>query len=683
MNNPSALETLFHPKSIAVVGVSHDESSVGSTIYKNIVGNGYKGTVLPVNPFLKTFQGVVSYPSVLSVTEAIDLAILVVPAAIVPSVLEEIGKKDIPVAIIISSGFGEVDAKGTVLEKHVREIAEKYHISILGPNCLGIISPHTKLNASFARTTPLPGSIAFLSQSGALGTALLDIITPKGIGLSHFISLGNKMDINELDLLEFLAEDPSTSVIGMYVEQLKDAERCIAIGKKIALLDSPKPIIVLKGGRTKEGNEAVRSHTGAMAGIPEAYSALFTQSMMIETKSTQEFINTLVSFSENPLPHGNSCAVLTNAGGPAILATDTLISSGVTVPPLTGSHNPIDLLGDAKASDFQKTLSALEKDAGVDSILGIVTPQTVTEIPDTANAFCMHKSTSKKPMAVCWMGEGVMKEGKQLLDMGKIPNSKYPEQTAAMLANLHTYVRFQKHLTESRSPEHGTIQPKGSLAPFSAVDNPLDILTKYHIPVAPFVLSEPTSLATADLKMLSEFVAVKILSNDIIHKSDVGAVSLDVPKEKAVQKAKEMVATVRKNEPKAHISSILFMNMIELQKGLECIVGVKKEQGLGTVIIFGIGGIFVELLNDVSMRFAPLTPEDAKDMIEELRAKALFSGFRRSTPLDVEAGVATLLSISQLIVDHPEITELDINPLVVLPKGQGVIALDCRLTLSE
>ena len=682
MNNPSALETLFHPKSIGVAGVSHDESSVGSTIYKNIVGNGFKGTVLPINPFLKIFQGVTCYPSVLTAPGIIDLAIVVVPAAIVPSVIEEIGKKSIPVAIIISSGFSEVGAKGTILEKQIQEIAGKYHISILGPNCLGIISPQTKLNASFARTTPLPGSIAFLSQSGALGTALLDIITPKGIGLSHFISLGNKMDINELDILEFLAEDQSTSVIGMYIEQLKDAERCIAIGKKIALLDSPKPIIVLKSGKTKEGNEAVRSHTGAMAGIPEAYSALFTQSMMIETKSTQEFINTLVSFSENPLPRGNSCAVLTNAGGPAILATDTLISSGVEVSPLTKSHNPIDLLGDAKASDFHKTLSALEEDGGVDSILGIVTPQTVTEIPDTANAFCMHKSTSKKPMAVCWMGEGVMKEGKKLLDMGKIPNSKYPEQTATMLANLHRFARFQKRLVDTQSTDHTELHLQRSPTFLRMEENPLDLLKNYHIPVAPFVISESASLNIVNLNELSDTVAIKILSKHIIHKSDVGAVSLDIPKGMAIQKAKDMIQSVQQKVPEAEVLSVLFMNMIEIQKGVECIVGVKKEEGLGTVVVFGLGGIFIELLNDVSMRFAPLTPADAKDMIEELRTKALFSGFRRSAPLDVEAGVATLLSVSQLVVEHPEITELDINPLVVLPKGQGVIALDCRLTLS-
>jgi acetyltransferase len=281
------------------------------------------------------------------------------------------------------------------------------------------------------------------------------------------------------------------------------------------------------------------------------------------------------------------------------------------------------------------------------------------------------------------MGEGVMKEGKQLLDMGKIPNSKYPEQTATMLANLHTYVRFQKRLTGSKSPVRMPPNLQRIPTSFDKNENPLSLLRNYRIPVAPFVISAGTSPDTVNLNTLSDTVAIKLISKDIIHKSDVGAVSLDIPKGKAIQKAKDMILTVKQKVPGADISSVLFMNMIEIQNGLECIVGVKKEEGLGTVVVFGIGGIFVELLNDVSMRFAPLTPEDAKDMIEELRAKALFSGFRRSTPLDVEAGVATLLSISQLVVDHPEITELDINPLIVLPKGQGVIALDCRLSLSE
>ena len=676
MNTQSALDVLFHPHTIAVIGVSHDETSVGSTIYKNIVEGNFPGSVFPVNPFLKTFQGVTAFPSVLSVPQPIDCSIIVVPAAIVPSVLEEVGKKGCPVAIIISSGFREIGSKGMELEKKIQDIAHTYSVALLGPNCLGIISPNDSLNASFARTKPIPGSIAFLSQSGALGTALLDIITPKGIGISYFISLGNKADINELDMLEYVMADSRTSVIGMYVEQLTEASRVIDIGRKMARMDKPKPIIVLKGGKTMEGSTAVHSHTGALAGIPESYSALFRQSMMIEATSTQDFINALVAFSQNPLPTGNSCAILTNAGGPAILATDTLITAGVSVPALAKNHNPIDLLGDAKAVDFQKTLAILEQDTTVHSILGIVTPQTTTEIDDTANAFCMHKSTSIKPLSVCWMGDSVMKSGKQLLDMGKIPNSKYPEQTAIMLSHLHTFTSLR---TKIFLKEYERFSPILSDQSPINVQDPLTTLMEYKIPVPPYVFVQDSATLSSALSSLAKTLVIKIISPDIIHKSDVGAIQLNVPKEHVCVIAEEMISRIQKTHPLFSITGILAMDMVDTHEGQECIVGLKKIPDLGTVIMVGMGGIFVEIMKDVTFRFAPLTRGDAMDLIEELQSSQIFNGVRGKPALDKEALIKILLSVSRLAEEHPDIQELDINPLVVFPQGEGVIALDARV----
>jgi len=677
MIHPSALENLFSPQSIAIVGVSHDHHAVGTTIYNNIVENGYKGKIFPVNPFLPDFQGKKVYASVLTIQESIDLAIVVVPSAVVPSVLEEIGKKGIPIAVVISSGFSEIGSKGTALEKEILHIGETYSFSILGPNCLGFIHTNNHLNASFARTAPVPGTIALLSQSGALGSALLDITSPKGIGLSHFISLGNKADITELDILEYLLSDPTTSVIGMYVEQMNDANRCIAIGKKIASMDNPKPVIVLKGGKTKEGNEAVRSHTGSLAGIPETYTALFLQSMMIETTSTQEFINTLVSFSQNPLPKGNNCAIITNAGGPAILATDFLVSSHISIPPLANLHNPIDLLGDAKASDYKKTLAFCEQESAVDSMLCIVTPQSVTEIADTANEFCMHKTTTTKPLSVCWMGEGVMKEGKQLLDMGKIPVSKYPEQAALMLANLHAFTALK---TKRSQPAYDDIAQTQSLSRTIDVDDPLSILTAYGIRVPQYCIVHDLHTLQTSLAPLGDSIAIKILSPDIIHKSDIGAVQLQVPKKDAESVIQTMTTHILRSFPKTRIDGYLLMDMVSIKEGIEYIIGIKKIEGLGVVIMLGLGGIYVEVLKDVSFRFAPLSYGDAEDLVQELKSSILLKGVRGNQALDTQALIQTLLSVSTLAVNHPDIQQLDINPLLVLPKNQGVVALDCRLT---
>ena len=679
MTNTAALNALFGPQSIAVVGVSRDAVSVGSTIYANIIENGFKGSVFPVNPFIQEFHQKVCYPSVLAIPQTIDLAVVVVPASVVPSVLEEIGKKEIPLAIIISSGFSEIGAEGLNREIHIRTVAKKYKIALLGPNCLGVIHPHEKINASFARTQPIPGSIAFISQSGALGAALLDIITPKGIGLSHFISLGNKADINELNILEYLSSDQTTSVIGLYVEQLRDAKELIAVGKKMATNPNPKPIVILKGGRTKEGTEAVHSHTGSLAGIPEAYSALFDQACMMQAYSTQEFINTLVCFSQNPIPSGNSCAVLTNAGGPAILATDTLISSGVIVPSILGNHNPIDLLGDAQAKEYQEMLSKLESEESVHSILGIVTPQAVTKIADTANAFCIHKKTSKKPLAVSWMGDQIMKEGKEILDMGHIPVSKYPEQTAVMLSNLHKYASMRNQISKTQSE----ITPSSSLSssPIDTMD-PLSIVKSLGIPVPSYVCVKDIQSIPPSLSSLGDTIVIKLILKQIIHKTDSGAIRVNVPKGDAERNAAEMLEQVQKIIPSVIIDSILLMDMVNISEGLECIVGIKKEAGLGTLIMLGVGGIFVEVMKDVTFRFAPLMYYDADQMIHTLKSSAVFHGTRGKQPLDRQALIEALLKVSSLAINHPEITELDINPLLVKPKGQGVIALDCRLTVT-
>jgi acetyltransferase len=672
-----AIQSLFIPLSIAVIGVSRNDASVGSTIYTNLEKNNFPGQLYPVNPFITDFHGKKCYPSVLSIPETIDLAIIVVPAPLVVSVLDEVGKKQVPGVIIISSGFSETGIIGNKREADIKHTIAQYGMILLGPNCLGVIHPHDHINASFARTTPIPGSIAFLSQSGALGTALLDIITPKGIGVSHFISLGNKAGISEIDVLEYLSHDEKTAVIGMYIEELKNAPALIALGQKMITSPNPKPIIVLKGGKTKEGTEAVHSHTGSLAGQPEAYKALFRQSCIIETLSTQDFINTLICFSENPIPKQNTCAIVTNAGGPGILATDTLVENNVLVPKLSGKHNPIDLLGDAKAKDYEQTLNELEKDDSVGSILGIVTPQTVTEIEDTANAFCMHKVKSKKPLVVSWMGDGVMKPGNQILKMGNIPTSKYPEQSALMLSNIHEYMHMQRSMREP----YGQQPTYTALSPLQTTTEPLSLVQSIGIPVPRYSIVKDIQKITESVTGFSTDVVIKILSKQIIHKSDAGAVKLHVPQNQIEETAKGMIHSIILKYPDTDIDGILIMDQIDTSAGVECILGLKKIPNLGTLLMFGMGGTTVELYHDVAFRFAPVSEREARSLIHELQSYPLFNGFRGKPALDESALIQAILQISHLGVTHPELLELDINPLVVLPKG--IIALDARLTTES
>lgn len=669
------IDLFFHPNHIAVIGVSRDDTAVGSTIFTNIKEGGFQGAVIPINPFLSDFHGHPCYQSILSVSAAVDTAVIAVPAPVVPSVLEEVGKKGIPFAVIISAGFGETGKQGNALEQTLKTIASQYNISVLGPNCLGMINPQHKLNMSFARTKPIAGSIAFISQSGALGAALLDILTPKHIGISHFISVGNKIGIDENDLLSYLINDQYTRVIGIYAEQLTNASALIAHGKNALNQNPPKPIVILKAGATAKGTQAIHSHTGSLAGQPAAYKALFNQAYMIQAQTTQDFIHTLVTISQNPVPQGNACAVLTNAGGPAILAADTLTLGDVDTPPAIGKSNPIDLLGDAKATDIQAALSHLEQDSAVQSVLGIITPQAVTEIDDSANVFCMHKTKTKKPLIVSFMGDGVMANGRKLLEMGKVSTSKYPEQAAVMLTRLHQIYRMRQSMQTKHSDMIS--QTPVSYAPIDPA-NPFELISRYGVPTPTYVSVLTDAIESVDLASLSENIAIKLISPDVIHKSEGGGLSLNIPKIKAKDHTHMMLASLKQRNPTAQVSSVVFMDMVDLQNSLECIVGVKKEPGLGTLILLGIGGIFVELINDISLRFAPLLAHDAQEMIAQLQAYSLFTGIRGRPALDTDSLIQTLCRISELACQHPEIVELDINPLLVQPKG--VLALDVRVS---
>jgi acetyltransferase len=590
-------------------------------------------------------------------------------------VLDETGQKNVKLAVIISSGFKELGKEGISKEEKILNIAKKYGIDILGPNCLGFIHPYENINASFARTVPILGSIAFVSQSGAMGAAILDIATPKGVGFSHFISIGNRSGITEIDLMEYLINDDKTRVIGLYIEQLADARRFIQICRTMANYTPPKPVVVLKAGKTKEGIAAVFSHTGSLAGEESSYHALFTQANAIETKSTQEFINTLVSCAENPLPKGNNAYIITNAGGPAILAADSLATSGIAIPSSKEAPNPNDLLGDASSIDYKTALDKALGNDSVHSILIIVTPQTMTEVEKTAGVIAQEKMKSEKPITVAWMGDGVMKEGKKILDQKSVPNSKYPEQAALMLSYIHNYAKRQKTLL-SLSPHSSELHQKHKI---KDVTDPYQLLASYHIPFPRYMIfSSPGDIP--DKPEFSDSVAVKILSPDIIHKTEYGAVRLNVSKTHIKDTAIDMVRQLRSAYPNVRITGILVMDMVDTNNTIEMIAGIKDEPLLGKLIMLGLGGTFVEVFRDVSFRFAPLSVFDAEEMVRELKMFPLIEGIRGSPKLNASAIVETLLTLSKLALDYPAIKELDINPILATPSG--VIALDPRIRVN-
>lgn len=674
----SKLYPLFHPQRIAVIGVSRDPLSVGRTIFTNIQTGGFQGEVYPVNPHAKDINGVMCFPSVLDIPHVPDLAVIAVPAAGVSAVLNDIGKKGTKTVIIISAGFREIGKEGEKKEQDLMDIARSYGIAILGPNCLGVIHPHEHINLAFARTPAHPGSIALLSQSGALGSAILDIAQPKAIGFSHLISLGNAMDITEMDCLEYLKTDPHTRVIGLYVERLTDAARFITLCRHLVSQEQTKPVVVLKAGTTKEGSQAVHSHTGSLAGEKASYDALFRQAGVIEAGSVQEFLNTLIACSHSSLPIGNKTTILTNAGGPGILATDTLIKDGVGLSASSSHHNPWDLLGDATAKAYDDALGELANDPEVHSILLVATPQTITDVDGTADVVANWKNRLAKPLVCAWMGDAMMASGKAILDKAGVPVVNYPESAARMLADLHRISKIKnKFLEKSMEPcrEQHTPIPGISLSCLGT----LDVLNAYDIPVPASRTVSPDGLDTATLSGLSDTIAVKLLSDEVTHKSEYGAVRLNIPRQEGVQTAKTMVHHFKGRFPTAHISSILFMNMVDTHEGVECIVGIKRQKDLGTVIACGFGGVMVELVRDISMRFLPVTRSDIRDMLMELRLAPVFAGFRGKPPLDTDSLIQAILSVSRLAMDHPELMELDINPLMVFP--HGVMALDGRMTL--
>ena len=699
------LEEFFTPKSVAVVGASTSPGKLGYAVLENLVEGGYVdvGTIYPINPKADEILGKKAYPSVLDVQSDIDLAVIVIPYKFVPSILEECGRKNIPAVVIISAGFREAGMEGLERELELVEIADKYNIRLIGPNCLGIIDTYTPINASFSAGTPPKGPMAFMSQSGALGTAILDWAQAGRLGLSKFVSLGNKADVSEIELLEAWAEDKNTNVILMYSEGLPNGQQFIKVAREVT---KKMPVVAIKSGVTKSGSRAVSSHTGSLAGSEQAYQAAFLQAGVLRANDMASMFDMALALGYQPPLKNDNIAIITNAGGPGILATDALERSGMCLarlqvetihelekflPDAASAANPVDVLGDAKGDRYEFALDIVAKDPNVDGIMVVLTPQAMTEIAETAKAVGELSTKIDKPVLACFMGEAKVEVGIRILKEYDVPNYSFPERASLAFRAMSQY----RGITERTDPVYEKfdvdIKAAKKVIDGAKADGRYaigdaeawNILKAYGLKIPKSSLAKNADEAVELAGEIGYPVVMKIASPDILHKTDVGGVKVGLESADQVRDAYDlMIYRTERYLPEAQIWGCQVQEMAP-PGGLEVLIGMNRDPQFGPLVTFGLGGIYVEVLKDVTFRVAPFTRLDAQAMLSEIRSKALLDGVRGKPAVDKEAIVDVLLRMGQLVQDFPEIAEFDINPLIVYPKEQGVIAIDMRLVLAS
>jgi acetyl coenzyme A synthetase (ADP forming)-like protein len=702
MTRNESLAHFFAPDSVAVIGASTKPGKVGHDILRNMISSGFEGTVYPVNPHASEILGLRCYRSVTKIEGPVDLAVIVVPARAVLGVMEECGEKGIDAVIVISAGFKESGREGIQRERDLAALARKLGIRVVGPNCLGIIATDIGLNTSFAPSFPRQGALALMSQSGALATAIIDWSTQRGIGYSKFVSFGNGVDVGVVDLLRAWEDDPLSNVIVAYIEGLPDGPEFMRVARQVS---AKKPVIVVKSGSTQAGARAVSSHTGSLAGSEQAYHAAFLQSGVIRAHSIEELFDLAMAFAYQQLPRGRRVAVLTNAGGPGIMATDALEHAGLELatiepntvdalrerlPAASNFYNPIDVLGDADPERYTFAAEKVLSDGNVDALVSLLTPQAMTRPTDTAEGLVEVATASRKPVLACFMGGGSMTEATDLLGRGSVPDYPYPERAVQALAAMARYREWRHEPADEvvRLPVDGeAVRAVFEMARAEQRVNlgeteAREVLRACGIAVPKSRLAGSPDEAAGHAEEIGFPVVMKIVSPDILHKSDIGGVRLGIgdPQE-AVDAYELMMLRVRRFMPNADLRGVCVQEMV--RRGREVIIGGTRDPQFGPVVMFGLGGIYVEVLKDLSFRVAPFGERHARRMIDEIRAAALLRGVRGEDPADVEAIVRCLLTISQLMVDFPEIVELDVNPLKVRELGAGAVAVDARITIAE
>ncbi len=700
------LENIFNPQRIALIGVTANPKSVGGKVLANLVGSGFRGVVYPVNPDFEAVMGIPCFAGLQQLPRPVDVGVICAPAPRVPALVRECGEAGIPGVVIVSAGFRETGAEGQALESEVLAAARRFDgMRILGPNCLGVIVPGRQLNMSFAGAMPKSGHIAFISQSGALCAAVLDWAIEENIGFSCVASIGNALDVDFGDLIDYLGEDEKTRSIILYIESIGQARKFMTAARAFA---RGKPIVAYKAGRFPESAQVAASHTGALAAEDAIYDAAFQRAGLARVLDIGEIFDCAELIARQKIPLGARLAVVTNAGGPGVMASDALIAaSGVlarlapetvarldeALPPCWSHGNPIDVLGDARSKRLVKAVEIVLQDPGADAVLVIVTPQAMTNPTAMAQALAQIKDLSAKPILAAWLGGNSMRAGRALLAEAGIASYRTPEQAVRAFMTLVAYARNLDSLYETPRdiPMTFSLDREKLRADFkklaggqgrvlSESDSKL-LLETYGIPTARPQTAASAASAAALAEKIGFPVVLKILSPDITHKSDVGGVALDLRNEAMVRQAfADIMSRARAKLPAASLEGVTVQPMVRDPHGIEMILGIKKDPVFGTVVMAGMGGTNAELFADRSLGFPPLNERLARRMLESLKIWPLLNGYRGRPLLAVDQLLEVLIRLSYFAADYPEITELDINPLLVTPSR--VLALDARLVVA-
>jgi len=696
------IKNFFEPNSIAVLGASATPGKVGHDVLKNLIKSNYRGKVYPINPKSSEIQSLKAYPNLIDIDEDIDLLIYIIPPQFILSTLDDCKKKNIGSVIVISAGFKETGLTGAKIEREMLKRAKELNIHILGPNCLGLIDTSSNLNATFAPGMPAKGTIAFFSQSGALCIAILDWALGEGIGFSKFISLGNKADLNEIDFMRFLAEDESTKVILGYLEGIEDGRTFIQVAREVS---KKKPIIITKSGGTAAGAKAASSHTGSLAGSERSIRAAFQQAGIIRADTVSELFDYALAFACQPIPKGSHIAILTNSGGPGIMAADAVERYKLSLasfsketqdglrsflPTIASIYNPVDIIGDASADRYYKSLELILNDPNVDGVLVILTPTAVIDIKETAEKVSNLSSKNGKPVLTSFMGKVSVEKGIKILQSKKIPNYNYPESAIKAFRIMSDYQNWlnapaPSYLTfKTKRKKVETILAKARKKNLLNLgeQEAREIISSYGFKVPKSILTLTSKEAITAAEQIGYPLVMKIVSPDILHKTDVGGVRVGIENAHQVEEAfLEITSKSKHYLPRATILGVSIQEMVV--GGKEVILGVTKDPQFGHLIMFGLGGIYIEVLKDVSFRIAPLSLKEADEMIREINSFPLLRGVRGERATDISSLRECLLRLSQLVTDFPDIIELDINPLLVKAEGEGAVAADTRITLEE
>ena len=698
------LDCIFKPRSIAVIGTSRKPGTIGRAILHNLIKYGFQGPVYPVNPNAKFVHSVKCYSSILEIPEPIDLAVVVVPKHLVLSVVEECGQKGVRGVIVISAGFKEIGGEGVKFEKRLLEVIKRYGIRMVGPNCMGVINtaPSIKMDATFAPAIPLAGKIGFISQSGALGNIILEYARSLKLGFSKFVSVGNKADISGNDILVDLEQDPNTEIILIYLESFGNPRTFTSIARRLA---KSKPIIAVKAGRTYAGARAASSHTGALGGMDIAVDALFEQCGVLRASTIDELFDYALAFSNQPLPKGNNVAIITNAGGPAIIATDACVSVGLkmskfdkktqkklleNLPAEASIGNPVDILGDGGPARYEMALETVIQDDNVDAVITIFVPPLVTNPLDVALAIASVSEKYDKPVFGCFMGREDVLAGVHELEKHNVPTYKFPEPAARSIAAMYRYNRWKQ-------------QPKGKIKQFDVnIDmvkkifdrvraegrtqlQPVEanrVLEAYGFTVSNSGLATTPQEAIQVAEEIGYPVVLKVISTDIIHKSDVGGVIVDIRNDAELKAGYDKIMNNLKINGylNRNLQGIMVQEMV--RGGKEIILGCTIDPNFGPLLMFGLGGVYVEILKDVSFRITPLTDLDALEMVRSIHGYPLLKGARGEPPSDIDAITEYIQRLSQLVINFNEIQQLDINPFIVFEKGKKGKVVDARMCIS-